>query len=170
MFPSSAAKIRQILEPISFKVVVNLGSSTKHFYQTKQPYIWDDVMQPLLQRGCALINVDQKMAKGVHVIGSAEEWKLDDFADVVLCCNILEHVVNPAAVLANIAVTLKKGGLLVIEGPLDYPKHEDPIDNMLRPASGTEWDDLIGEQFARKHFSITQMGTHTASVVCYRRR
>lgn len=172
MFPAAAIAIRNILTPVEFKVVVNLGSSTSQFFQKKQPYIWEQVMAPLLDRGNALFNVDQKPAKGVHLIGDARTWNIPEFADVVLCCNILEHVTDPQEVIDNIWITLKSRGLVVIEGPAEYPRHADPIDNMLRPKTGEEWDTLFGARFERLHFETVTMDKHpeqTATVVVLRK-
>jgi len=174
MFPAAAIRINQILQAVEFSIVVNIGSSTKAFFQGKQPYIWNDLMKPLLDRGNALFNVDRKKRPGVHLVGNAESWCSQDFADIVLCCNILEHTLEPRRVLENAWRTLKPAGLLVMEGPADYPYHPDPIDTMLRPKTGEEWDELLGlDRWTRESFEIITWDKHpgqTASLVVYRKK
>jgi SAM-dependent methyltransferase len=159
MFASAARQLRQWLTDVEYAVVLNVGSSTAEFFTRQQPYIWQDVLAPLYARGNAVINVDQKAAPGVHLVRPADALALTGFADVILCCNLLEHVVSPAAVLTSIATALKPGGRLLIDGPVDYPYHADPIDNGLRPQSPAEWDALVGDAFVRQRFALC---THTS--------
>ena len=53
--------------------------------------------------------------------------------DVLLCCNVLEHLVDPAAFAVACADMVRPGGYIVVSVPYSYPYHPDPIDNGLRP-------------------------------------
>jgi hypothetical protein len=144
MFPEAAARIGQLLSNVSDSVVLNVGSSTRQFYCEQQPYIWNDVMKPLLERGNALINVDAKAQPGVHLVRDVADLQLTNMADIVLCCNILEHVVDPVKVLHGVHLALKKDrGHVVIESPVAYPYHADPIDTMFRIGTIADWDALM---------------------------
>lgn len=155
MFLEAAARIGELLANTSDAVVLNVGSSSRQFYCAQQPYIWTDVMQPLLERDNALINIDTKAQPGVHLVRDATDLRLTDIADVVLCCNILEHVENPATVLHSAYRALKKGGHIFIESPTAYPYHADPIDTMFRIGTTEEWDALMEPiGFSRVSFEV----------------
>jgi SAM-dependent methyltransferase len=47
----------------------------------------------------------------------------------VLCNQVLEHVADPLAFLAEIARVLEPGGTLVLSVPFVWPEHEQPWDN-----------------------------------------
>jgi Methyltransferase domain len=143
MFPEAAARIGELLANISDSVVLNVGSSTRQFYCEQQPYIWNEVMQPLLERGNALINIDAKSQPGVHLVRDVADLQLTNMADIVLCCNILEHVVDPSKVLRGVHLALKTTGHVVIESPVAYPYHADPIDTMFRIGTMEQWDALM---------------------------
>lgn len=49
--------------------------------------------------------------------------------DTVVCCETLEHVVNPWKTLEYLKTRLKKGGLLIVSTPTyGFPEHRFPID------------------------------------------
>lgn len=52
--------------------------------------------------------------KGVDVIADAATWKPKRKADLVVCCEVLEHAENWAGIVANAANMLRKGGRLVV--------------------------------------------------------
>ena len=57
-------------------------------------------------------NVDER------IVGDIQTYPLPvEGFDVVVCWNVLEHVPHPQAALANIARTLRPGGLLVVSVP-----------------------------------------------------
>src|SRR5690242_14037103 len=101
MFQEAAVRIAEILADTSDAVVLNFGSSTRSFYCEQQPYIWNDVMKPLIERGNALINIDAEPHPGVHMVRDVSDLQLTNVADIVLCCNILEHVSDPVKVLQS---------------------------------------------------------------------
>jgi SAM-dependent methyltransferase len=63
------------------------------------------------------------------IIAPADQLPVDDGAfDAVLLTQVLEHVPDPARVLAEIHRTLKPGGVLVLTAPLVWELHETPFD------------------------------------------
>lgn len=60
----------------------------------------------------------------------------DGSFDTVLCMNVLEHVRDPARVLAEIRRVLRPGGFLLFGVPFLYPYHPDPDDYWRFTASG----------------------------------
>jgi hypothetical protein len=173
MFPEAAARIGELLANVSDSVVLNVGSSTRQFYCEQQPYIWNDVMKPLLARGNALINIDAKAQPGVHLVRDVADLQLTNIADIVLCCNLLEHVVDPVKVLHGVYDALKKNtGHVVIESPVAYPYHADPIDTMFRIGTMAEWDALMQPVgFSRISFEILVRKSNqsqTSALVAYK--
>jgi hypothetical protein len=51
----------------------------------------------------------------------------------LLCCNLLEHVVEPDRLARHCLDLVAAGGLLFVTVPFSYPYHRDPIDTMYRP-------------------------------------
>lgn len=49
--------------------------------------------------------------------------------DLVFCSQVLEHVTDPAALLAECARVLRPGGALVLSAPFWWPLHEEPHDH-----------------------------------------
>ena len=63
------------------------------------------------------------------IAASLEDLPVDDSAfDRVLCTQVLEHVPEPATVLAELSRVLRPGGELWLTVPLAWPLHEEPFD------------------------------------------
>jgi SAM-dependent methyltransferase len=68
-------------------------------------------------------------ARGVDHVGPAHDLPVPDGAyDAVLCTQVLEHVPNPGAVLAELHRVLRPGGRLYLTVPLAWELHELPYD------------------------------------------
>ena len=68
-------------------------------------------------------------AARVDVVASADAVPLPDgYADAVLCTQVLEHVQEPGAVLAEFHRLLRPGGRLYLTVPLVWELHELPHD------------------------------------------
>jgi SAM-dependent methyltransferase len=68
-------------------------------------------------------------ASEVDVLASADALPFDDaFADAALLTQVLEHVPDPAAVLGEVARTLRPGGRVFMTVPFVWELHELPHD------------------------------------------
>ena len=118
---------------------MNLGSSDATFRERRQPWIEEELFRPLATRGIEVVHVDLLAAPGVDVRAD-----LTDPADIsrlkalgakaLLCCNLLEHVHEPARLARHCLDLLGEGGFVFVTVPFSYPHHADPIDTMYRPS------------------------------------
>jgi SAM-dependent methyltransferase len=68
-------------------------------------------------------------ARQVDYVGPAHDLPIPDAEyDAVLCTQVLEHVPNPAAVIAELYRVLRPGGRLFMTVPLAWELHELPFD------------------------------------------
>lgn len=119
--------------------LIDVGSSTSDFREQTQPWISRALFAPLAARGVAITHLDARQGPGIDIRGNL----LDDadFARLrstgyraLLCCNILEHVPDPAELATRCAELVMPGGIIVVTVPHSYPRHADPIDMLYRPA------------------------------------
>ncbi|MFA5736846.1 MAG: methyltransferase domain-containing protein [Candidatus Paceibacterota bacterium] len=52
----------------------------------------------------------------------------NNYADGVICTEVLEHIKNPQNALNEIYRVLKKDGFLILTTPMTWPLHEEPHD------------------------------------------
>lgn len=143
MLIAEAHWIEQILEQLETEKIsplLNVGSATAGFRQQVQPWIDQAIFAPLRKRGIVVHHLDIQEDEGVDLCGDLN----DDFfvAELgthgyraLLCCNVLEHVPDPAAICAKLEQMVPDGGYLIITVPNKFPYHPDPIDTMFRPGS-----------------------------------
>ncbi len=142
MFEAEARWLRHALDgfaPDRLSPLLNLGSSTAAVRETVQPWIDGQLVRPLRARGIEIVHVDWREGSGVDVRAD-----LADPADLsrlralgpraLLCCNLLEHVIDPGRVARHCLDILDRGGLVFVTVPFSYPYHRDPIDTMYRPS------------------------------------
>jgi len=118
--------------------VLNVGSSDAAFREQVQPWIHNEILVPLHERGAKVYNLDFRSGDGIDLHGDlTDEFFVAGLADYgfrsLLCCNLLEHVVNPAAICARLEHLVPVGGYLIVTVPNRFPYHPDPIDTMFRP-------------------------------------
>lgn len=66
---------------------------------------------------------------GPDVFGDARQLPVQDQSvDTILLLDVLEHLPDPEAALAEAARALKAGGLLILQVPFLYPLHDEPYD------------------------------------------
>lgn len=75
----------------------------------------------------------------------------DNNYDLVLCTQVLEHVTDPQAIVAELFRVLKPGGVIYASAPLFYEEHEIPYDFFRYTRFGLEYI------FQSVGFSITQI-------------
>ena len=75
------------------------------------------------------VGFDDPSNSEADVHGHAEALPLDDASfDTVLCTQVVEHVREPQAVIAECARVLRPGGALIISAPQYWEVHEAPHD------------------------------------------
>jgi SAM-dependent methyltransferase len=142
MRPVEARYIGSLLNSLDadqLSPAINLGSSTLHFRRVAQPHIEKEIFEPLRRRGIKVVHADLKAAEGVDVVGNIYDAQIkqtivDVGAKLVICCNIIEHVTDPAEFMRICASLVRPGGKLLVTVPFSYPYHPDPIDTYLRPS------------------------------------
>jgi hypothetical protein len=141
MFEAEASWLRHALDefaPERLSPLLNLGSGSAAVREAVQPWIEHQLFCPLRARGVDIVHVDMRAGPGVDV-----QADLTDPGDVLhlgglrpqalLCCNLLEHVVEPDRLARDCLAMLAAGGLVFVTVPFSYPYHRDPIDTMYRP-------------------------------------
>ena len=142
MFEAEARWLRCALDAFPaerLSPLLNLGSSSVEVRKAVQPWIETELFLPLRSRNVEIVHVDMRELPGVDVRAD-----LTDPADVrrlstlrpraLLCCNLLEHVIEPARLARHCLDLMAVGGLLFVTVPFSYPYHRDPIDTMYRPS------------------------------------
>ncbi len=130
------------LELLAGSAILDVGSSTTQFRQLEQPHIDNNVFYPLRQRGCQIYYMDSKQGDGVDIVCDIVNPNIDPLKyigrrfDLVICSNLLEHVLNVNRVARITSDLVKTNGYLLVTVPRLYRKHPDPIDTMFRPTIG----------------------------------
>ena len=148
MFEAEAIWLERLLRqwpPEQLSPLLNVGSSTREFRETTQPWTDRQLFRPLRQRGIKLVHLDARDGEGIDIradiLSDADLPRIMAFQPkAILCCNILEHVREPEALARRCIEIVGPGGLIFVTVPHSYPHHRDPIDTMYRPAP----DDLAG--------------------------
>ena len=83
--------------------ILNIGSATLEFRQQVQPWIDRWIFAPLRERGVEVCHLDVQAGAGVDLRGDlSDEGFVSSLLErryrTVLCCNLLEHVVDPGSV------------------------------------------------------------------------
>lgn len=118
--------------------LLNIGSSTAEFREAAQPWTVRHIFAPLAERGVEVVHLDARSGGGIDI--RADLLNDADFARVnsrryrsLLCCNVLEHVADPAEFARRCEALLMPDGIIVVTVPRSYPRHADPIDTLYRP-------------------------------------
>lgn len=135
--------IKEQINKFEFKEgtrILNFGAQDIN-YLKYQKYIVENVYTPLEKKKCKIINFDLKPGTGIDVYGDLSDenvfQKVKDLkCEYILLFNVLEHVDNVKLFVSLIKKLLNEGNIIMITVPFNYPYHEDPIDNLLRPTPG----------------------------------
>ena len=65
---------------------------------------------------------------GHDVLDVRDVSRLNKEYDLVLCCNVIEHVYENERIVSNLKKLVKKNGHLLISVPFIYPLHDEPGD------------------------------------------
>jgi len=149
--------IKDILIKEYNKKILNICSSDMDFYKNIQPYIWVNLMLPLIKRNNILHNLDLKDGEGIDIVSDCSNMHNIDqnTYDIVLFCSGIEHVKDSEQVLKEIYRILKPDGFAIFSAPGVYPKHDDPIDTMLRLPTINSWKKIINKQWEIIDFKKT---------------
>jgi len=158
MLECEAPKIAAMLRTCSKLSVLNVCSGNHHYRKLNQPFIHYVVLQPLMDRGCTIANLDQKRANGVDIVDDCQEMKSvkDGAYDLAIWTNAIEHMLRPADCIRAIHRVLKPGGSLLASGPGAYPYHADLIDTMLRIQKREQWQSILAGFFEVVAFDSTE--------------
>lgn len=154
MFAAEAEWIAACLAELpaeALSPMLNVGSSTAEFRQLTQPWIQTRLLDPVLRRRIEIVHLDFRAGSGIDLC--ADLLHDGDFAKLgervygsLLCCNILEHVLDPAKFARRCVSLVRPGGAIAVTVPRSYPRHGDPIDTMFRPTTAEVADLFPGTE------------------------
>ena len=142
MLEAEACWLRRALDGFEgerLSPLLNLGCGNAARRKTPQPWMEDQLFRPLRMRGVEIVHVDMRPGPEVDVqadvTDAADAARLRSLRPrALLCCNLLEHVVEPERLAHHCLAMLAAGGLVFVTVPFSYPYHGDPIDTMYRPS------------------------------------
>jgi SAM-dependent methyltransferase len=130
-------------------LVVDVGSSDAAFRsRSKFSYNLERIFGPTVQY------FDIKETEGVTIVGDAEKlagYFQPESVAFVICTNLLEHVLHPWVVPAQVARVLKPKGMAVFSAPWVYAEHPDPLDCWRMSEDGMMA--LVEPYFEQRHFA-----------------
>ncbi len=84
-------------------------------------------------------NIDGYAYEGVDLVADITDLPLEsDSVSMIVCDNVLEHVLEPAKAVSEMKRILKEGGVAYISTPFLYPFHSSPSDYHRWTAQGLE--------------------------------
>jgi hypothetical protein len=142
MFAVEARVIGKILARMPVAEIspcLNVAGGTRDVREIWQPWMHEEIFLPLAERGVEVVHHDIQRGDGVDLVGDihdpATQMRLRAVgANLVLCCNMLEHVVDRADVIVLLKALVPERGHLLITVPHSLQWHADPIDTMYRPS------------------------------------
>jgi len=79
--------------------------------------------------GKNIINTDIRPFKGVAVVTDCQKLSFgDNHFDIVVCCQVLEHIPDADSAVFEMHRVLKPGGKIVVTVPFYFPFHASPYD------------------------------------------
>jgi hypothetical protein len=126
------------IEPHKIFPMLNIGSSTKIFRESDQPWIDEYIFRPFREHQYKVVHTDIKTADGVDIVGDLLDTsfiqKLSDMHfKSIFSTNLLEHVYDRKTLARSLLSIIPQGGYLFISCPYRFPYHKDPFDNLYRP-------------------------------------
>jgi hypothetical protein len=118
--------------------LLSVGSGESELRAT-QPWLDELVYAPLVRRDVRVLHHELRPGPGVDVAGDLTDPAfLTELGELgvrsVMCCNVLEHVPEPARIAAAIEAAVLPGGYAFVTVPHRFPYHPGPIDTMFRPS------------------------------------
>jgi SAM-dependent methyltransferase len=172
MLVNESIWIKDVLTSLSkdqIDPVANIGSSSHYFRTQVQPHIDHNVFHPLVLRSIRIYSLDVKSADGVDIVVDLEHGSIPESIKkrfrLVVCSNLLEHVIDRQAVLHNTEEILDAGGFALITVPYRYPKHLDPLDTMYRPTPLELYKSFPENKFVLRSQAVIRCGTLYRNIV-----
>lgn len=107
------------IEKYAFGKVLDVGCGNKPYRSLFKNNITE-------YTGC---DINQNKFNTVDIICNVLEIPLpDESFDTVLCTQVIEHVYDHKSLLKEAYRLLKKGGVIILSGPLYWPVHGEPED------------------------------------------
>ena len=137
MRKKEAEKIVDILMDLKLPItkLLEIGGSTLEYRQRIKPHISQIYHNYFEKNGIAITTTDIKNSDGIDYVGDIMDPsfanKLPVDIDCIAINNLLEHVPDASKLCFSIQQLRKR--YIIYSGPLNYPYHRDPIDNLLRP-------------------------------------
>ena len=131
--------------------LVVIGSGDASFRQTIQPQIHKNIYEPFENDSTIkILSLDIKSTDDAELHGDilnlgVREAELIRNADIFLVSNLIEHVEDIRETFSVIAGLMDNQSVLICSGPVIYPYHPDPIDNMFRPKTRQDFKKMIGD-------------------------
>jgi hypothetical protein len=139
MFNKESQTIRAWLHDLAkLELMVSVASGNRAMREVHQPFIHANVFAPLTSRGVKCLHHELHSAEGVDLVGDLLEKRVQTEIkalkpDLILCCNLIEHVTDRHMLAQALAETLSQGGFLLLTVPKSFQYHADPIDTYYRP-------------------------------------
>lgn len=92
------------------------------------PYEHKYSLQKLLEDKFNLRYDNSDFDKGIKFIDGKKLDSLNNVYDIVFCANVIEHVARPWIWIKELVRVTKKGGKVIILGPINWGYHESPLD------------------------------------------
>nr|MBA2601070.1 class I SAM-dependent methyltransferase [Actinomycetota bacterium] len=85
--------------------------------------------RPLLTRARKYAGIDAVSNSRADILADAQRLPVaDNGVDSILCTEVLEHVVDPDAVMIEAVRVLRPGGALLVTAPMSWNLHYEPTD------------------------------------------
>ncbi len=115
------AELKKFSRNIRDKTILELGSgkkvSGKHKYSAKK-YFHDSNR---------FVMTDINKEFGHKIFDITKDSEKNKY-DIILCLNVLEHLMDYEKAVENLRSSLKKGGEVFVAVPFLYPLHDEPCD------------------------------------------
>lgn len=85
-------------------------------------------IRPLFSGATSYVSVDAAAGAGVDVVADAAAFRPMELPDTVVCCETLEHAIDPRAICLNAGKILAPGGFLVLTAATDPRAPHSAVD------------------------------------------
>jgi SAM-dependent methyltransferase len=131
------ARELELLHVADLSPLLSVGSGHAEL-RADQPWLDQRVYRPLERRGVRVLHHELEPGPRVDVAGDLTDAAFRERLErleirSVMCCNVLEHVPEPARLAATLERIVQPGGYAIVTAPRRYPYHPGPIDTMFRP-------------------------------------